>query len=74
MMVPVFLELANRVQIELDNHGLFFAVKMEHEVILNGEFIMSILKADRSPVCGDQLVLHNEIFPTISKHDAVIPS
>jgi peroxiredoxin len=38
--------------------------------LLRGPVILAFYPADWSPVCGDQLVLYNELLPEFQRHDA----
>ena len=40
--------------------------------LLDGPLVIAFYPADWSPVCGDQLVLYNELLPEFRAHDASI--
>jgi peroxiredoxin len=40
--------------------------------LLHGPLVVAFYPADWSPVCGDQLVLYNELLPVFQKHGASV--
>ena len=40
--------------------------------LLHGPLVLAFYPADWSPVCGDQLVLYNELLPVFQKHGASV--